>query len=250
MLVLRAKRSPTLRRNFGQSSIHKPFTGTTRPLALQSSLRSTSQNLSYYSQFHRYTNHPRQKFCQYTTNAEPISFADPNRLDLFYHLIPPPSPYSSNVPAFALSFLPTPPSSGDSSTIIGWLPASSEGQEGEAGLNDFKENPKFRDILHKAVHVALREGLDDIWINGATQLQNGWMHIHDNRNVPALGRIGDPDDILASVLVEDGKILPDTYQAMPSYRFCTADGLIQLTDGLAKKLHAVLKEHADAEGTF
>lgn len=28
----------------------------------------------------------------------------------------------------------------------------------------------------------------------------------DERNVPALGRIGDPDDILGSVRVEDGKV--------------------------------------------
>lgn len=28
----------------------------------------------------------------------------------------------------------------------------------------------------------------------------------DERNVPALGRIGDPDDILASVRVEEGKV--------------------------------------------
>lgn len=27
----------------------------------------------------------------------------------------------------------------------------------------------------------------------------------DQRNIPALGRIGDPDDIIASVLVEDSK---------------------------------------------
>ena len=28
----------------------------------------------------------------------------------------------------------------------------------------------------------------------------------DNRNIPALGRIGDPDDIIASVRVEDGEV--------------------------------------------
>ena len=28
----------------------------------------------------------------------------------------------------------------------------------------------------------------------------------DERNIPPLGRIGDPDDILASVLVENGKV--------------------------------------------
>jgi hypothetical protein len=89
--------------------------------------------------------------------------------------------------------------------------------------------------------------------------------VADDRNIPALGRIGDPDDILASVLVEDGKvlqcdfsaeyrstmyfgqILPETYQAMPSYRLCTADGLPQLTQGLAQKLKAVLEERAREE---
>ena len=28
----------------------------------------------------------------------------------------------------------------------------------------------------------------------------------DQRNIPALGRIGDPDDIIASVRVEEGKV--------------------------------------------
>ena len=28
----------------------------------------------------------------------------------------------------------------------------------------------------------------------------------DYRNIPALGRIGDPDDIIASVLVQDSKV--------------------------------------------
>ena len=83
----------------------------------------------------------------------------------------------------------------------------------------------------------------------------------DNRNIPALGRIGDPDDIIASVRVEDGKvryslvvlaviwlvlkqfvlwlfeqILSDTYSPMPSYRLCTSDGVIQLTEGLFERL--------------
>lgn len=65
--------------------------------------------------------------------------------------------------------------------------------------------------------------MDEVQINGAVQTQRGWMHIHgvhffptaftaffhhspDDRNIPALGRIGDPDDILASVLVDDGKV--------------------------------------------
>lgn len=126
---------------------------------------------------------------------------------------------------------------------MGWLPAETAGEaDAEAGLNDFVDNPKFRAILHEAIQTGLREKVDDIWINGALQLQQGWMHIHDSRNLPALGRIGDPDDIIASVLVRDSEILPDTYQPMPSYRLCTSDGPTLLTEGLAAKLKLVLED--------
>ena len=33
-----------------------------------------------------------------------------------------------------------------------------------------------------------------------------YLRVLDQRNVPALGRIGDPDDIIASVLVEDSMV--------------------------------------------
>ncbi|KAG7451471.1 NADH:flavin oxidoreductase/NADH oxidase [Guyanagaster necrorhizus] len=101
---------------------------------------------------------------------------------------------------------------------------------------------KFRDVLHQAIQEGLREGVDEVQQNGATQLQNGWMHIHDERNIPPLGRIGDPDDIVASVLVENGNILANTYQPMPAYRFCTSHGVIQLTPGLSQKLRTLLEQ--------
>ncbi|KAJ7628456.1 hypothetical protein FB45DRAFT_918333 [Roridomyces roridus] len=167
------------------------------------------------------------------------SFTDPTRPDLHYHLVDPPTPLSSSLPAYALSFLPT---LARTATVIGWLPAATATSDAEAGLNDFVENPEFRPLLHTAIKQALLEGVDDIQINAATQLGNGWMHIHDDRNVPALGRIGDPDDIIATVLVQEGKIMPETYQEMPSYRICTSDGPIQLTSGVARKLQAVLQE--------
>ncbi|EGO28093.1 hypothetical protein SERLADRAFT_462590 [Serpula lacrymans var. lacrymans S7.9] len=45
---------------------------------------------------------------------------------------------------------------------------------------------KFRAVLHRAIQTGLREGADDIQINGALQLQIGWMHIHDpTRHVPS-----------------------------------------------------------------
>ncbi|KAE9405505.1 hypothetical protein BT96DRAFT_876512 [Gymnopus androsaceus JB14] len=177
------------------------------------------------------------------TELAPGTFSDPTRAGLFYHYLAPPTPVSPAVPVYALSFLPSPPSSADSNTIIGWLPAGtdSNGEEG-AGLNDFKENPKFRQLLHEVIQSGLKADVDDIQRNGALQVQQGWMHIHDERNIPALGRIGDPDDIIASVLVEDGKIKSETYQPMPAYRLCTSDGLIQLTEGLSTYLQKILVE--------
>ncbi|KAI0752739.1 hypothetical protein C8Q80DRAFT_472435 [Daedaleopsis nitida] len=175
------------------------------------------------------------------------SFPDPDRPDLFYHLYTPPTALSSTTPVFALSFLATPPPSLLSSSVVGWLPASGEGEG--AGLNDFVENERFREVLHEAIQSALHDGADEVQRNGAIQTGEGWMHIHDNRNVPALGRIGDPDDIIASVRVENGEILADTYQPMPSYRLCTSDGVLQLTEGLAARLIEVLETRVREEQT-
>ncbi|KAI0725978.1 hypothetical protein C8Q72DRAFT_888126 [Fomitopsis betulina] len=190
---------------------------------------------------------PFSSTSQTADSAHPsTSFPDPERPDLFYHLFEPPTDLSHTSPVFALSFLPTPPPSVRSCTVIGWLPASTPGaQEEGAGLNDFVENPSFRNVLHEAIQSALRDGADEIQKNGAIQIQAGWMHIHDQRNVPALGRIGDVDDILASVRIEGGEILASTYEPMPSYRLCTADGILQLTDGLAVRLEQVLEQKAE-----
>jgi len=175
------------------------------------------------------------------------TFEDPARKGLFYHLVPPPTPLSNTRPAFAVSLLAHPPPSAESSTILGWLPAETPGKDRDAGLNDFVPNPRFLPLLHEAISEGLAEAVDDIQVAGALQLGNGWMHIHDERNVPPLNRIGDPDDILASVRVEDGKIIPETYQAMPSYRVSTAHGVTQLTEGLASKLQRLLEKCAREE---
>ena len=78
------------------------------------------------------------------------TFSDPFRPDLFYHLVPPPTPQSASQPAFAVSLLESPPPKSDSRTILGWLPAEAEGQHQEAGLNDFKEN---RELVFCIQHI-------------------------------------------------------------------------------------------------
>ena len=182
-----------------------------RALLSFSPLRHHCLHLQSYSNHLRHT--PRSsRHCRYVSSVEATSFADPTRPDLFYHLLHPPTPFSSSLPMFALSFLPAPPPIPDSCTIIGWLPAATEGADGEAGLNDFKENRasffvcrpisgrafcdrgrgevdagfvyvagKFMEVLHAAIRAGIVEGVDEVQVNGAVQTQNGWMHIHGTR---------------------------------------------------------------------
>ena len=57
------------------------------------------------------------------------------------------------------------------------------------------------------------------------------------------GRIPEPEDIIGSVLVQDNVLQPETYQAMPTYRFVTPTGPMKLSDFLLEKLRAeLLKE--------
>lgn len=167
---------------------------------------------------------PALRIPQRSYSQSPEVDSDPTRPDIFYHVV--------NGERFAVSFLDT---FGGPDEVIGWLPARADG----AGLNDFVPNrasralcvlisahrpqARFTTLLHASIRAALEADLDDIQRNGATQLQNGWMHIHDERNLPPMGRIGDPDDIIACVLVEDGKVRAQ------HHRRCCAHGLADKT---------------------
>ena len=72
-------------------------------------------------------------------SSPPQTITDPSRIDLFYHLLPPPTPASKDSPVYGVSFLPT----SSVGIVVGWLPAVAE-SEGDAGLSDFKENREFR----------------------------------------------------------------------------------------------------------
>jgi len=90
------------------------------------------------------------QLCRWSSSQAPL--ADPSRPDLFYHLLPfprDPDP-SQSIPVYALSFLPAPPSSPRSATVLGWLPAVTEAGTGDedAGLNDFVENRASSPCTH------------------------------------------------------------------------------------------------------
>jgi hypothetical protein len=73
-------------------------------------------------------------------SSQTTTFEDPLRKGLFFHLVPPPTPLSATRPVFAVSLLADPPPFSESSTVLGWLPAETPGDDREAGLNDFVQN--------------------------------------------------------------------------------------------------------------
>ncbi|CAE6505113.1 unnamed protein product [Rhizoctonia solani] len=167
-------------------------------------------------------------------SASPEVEEDPERKGLFYH------PVGNNV--FALSFLDEKPPSRNSATVIGFV------QGGEES-NSFEENQAFVDLLHNTVKAALVEGVDQELGNDAVQRKEGWLHVHDYRNFPEMGRVGNPDDILGSVLVQGGKIKGETYQRMPTYRTCTTDGPVKLSPSMHERLLKSLREARQKESS-
>ncbi|UOH84151.1 hypothetical protein LQV05_000945 [Cryptococcus neoformans] len=130
----------------------------------------------------------------------------------------------------------------NSSTVLGYLPL------GDAALDDFREEPKFRKVLDDAVKSGLEQGkATTVQFEAETRPVDGWIHItgltncEDERAIPPAGRIGETEDIIGSVYVQGGKIVADTYSPLPTYRLVTTNGVMRLPDGLDKHVIEVLE---------
>lgn len=69
-------------------------------------------------------------------------------------------------------------------------------------------------------------------VMGSYSCHDSWLHIADERNPPPWGRIPYPEDIIGTVLVNNGVIQPETYQEMPTHRLVTSNGIFQLSEPL------------------
>ncbi|WRT64741.1 uncharacterized protein IL334_001675 [Kwoniella shivajii] len=154
------------------------------------------------------------------------SSKDPSHPHLHYH------PTQSHI---ALSFLPSPPVA-RSRTVLGYLPLDG------ASLEDFKEEPKFLTILHEAIQSGLEnDKADSVKFEAETRPTDGWIHITDERAIPPAGRIGETEDLIGSVYVQDGKVVASTYSPLPTYRIITPNGVLTLPKGLDTHLIEVLE---------
>ena len=66
-------------------------------------------------------------------------------------------------------------------------------------------------------------------------------HIADARAPADLNRVPDPSDIIASVLVQSGKIVPKSYEPGDMHRFVTNDGMFRLDGSLMDVLRSTLE---------
>lgn len=154
-----------------------------------------------------------------------LSFEDPSRPGLFYHLLH----ENSDSPKYAVSFLREAPAVANSPTVIGWLPAAAASsssasetrppdEEAQAGLDDFVQNgmphtlglceyesqrehelsfhvriDSFLEVLHTAIRKALESGSDESINAEASQRASGWLHVNGECSAiqaACLGRLG------------------------------------------------------------
>ena len=160
-------------------SVPLPFRLPTMPppwaLTSLTRLRPGILARTLWRQSHTSTPHtlPR-RYSTASLEAHPESnsrvLADPERPDLFYHLLELPSAVSATNHVFGLSFLNTLKSRDDvwSPRIVGYLPASEGGYAIEAGLNDFRENRESTaDLLGHAPMVPFGS-----WVQGNSAQSN------------------------------------------------------------------------------
>jgi hypothetical protein len=86
--------------------------------------------------------------------------------------------------------------------------------------------------------------------SGGGSNRGGFVHVYDQRRVPDYGRIPDPEDIFGSVEVDgEGKFVDGNgrYEQSGTYRVCTNDGILGLTDFLRQRLVERLKLEEAAE---
>ncbi|KAJ2001852.1 hypothetical protein GGI04_003580 [Coemansia thaxteri] len=126
---------------------------------------------------------------------------------------------------------------GDPSSVVGWLRGGGQAAPSDgAALRpaQFVENGRF---WARVERVLARHAHEDPELQAQAAFQkSGWLNIADGRNPPALGRTGEPEDIVGCVLVEDKAIRRGSFQPNPAHRPVTSHGLFQLPQFLHARL--------------
>ncbi|KAJ3183495.1 hypothetical protein HDU87_006814 [Geranomyces variabilis] len=138
----------------------------------------------------------------------------------------------------ALSFLSTTPSSSQqqptAAAIIGWAKRKDITDLADITPAEFEANPAFEEVLHDVI----KQNIDgDVGVQGLAAYQKlGYLNINDERTYAPFGRVSDPEDILGSCRLDDGKLVAGSYERMPTHRLFSFNGLFRLSEHLQDKL--------------
>lgn len=81
------------------------------------------------------------------------------------------------------------------------------------------------------------------------QQQTGFLNIPDQRVFVPYGRIPEPEDILGSVRLQDGKVVENTYERMPTHRIISSNGVVELSEEMESILIDELEKLPEEEQT-
>ncbi|KAJ1652436.1 hypothetical protein IWQ61_007224 [Dispira simplex] len=134
----------------------------------------------------------------------------------------------------------------DKRSTIGWttrldVDALQRNHTATLAPGSFIPNGSFMDWVHSLLKDSAHL-VDPILSSMAKSVSQGWLHIADERHPPPYGRIPRPEDIIGSVQVEDGHIVPHSYQPMPSHRMVSPKGLFRLSPDLHAYMIQQFKE--------
>ncbi|KNC87570.1 hypothetical protein SARC_00335 [Sphaeroforma arctica JP610] len=113
--------------------------------------------------------------------------------------------------------------------VIGWLKRGCS-----VTPANFEDNKEFIRFFQKVVGDNIVDDEDHKYL--AQMIDVGWMHVNDPRNPPYQNRIAEHEDILGSVRVAEGKMVPGTYEPMPVHRVVSPKGLMRLQPFLHDRL--------------
>ncbi|GAA5837931.1 hypothetical protein JCM9279_004072 [Rhodotorula babjevae] len=175
---------------------------------------------------------------------------------LHYH------PHPSLPGAYTLSYLDSPPPSLHfSPTTIGTLRPLSSSQPSsfappapQADDNlppitprTLQENPDWL----RLVHDVLREHVEsDPWLETKAKALHDDTHLHiaDERAPADANRVPDPQDILASVLVQGGRVVGASYEPnRVAYRVVSEQGLMRIPGGLLDRVREACRKVREVE---
>lgn len=157
------------------------------------------------------------------------------------HLLPVGTSAASH--PFCLSLLDSLPADGavdrptHPAAIFAWA-TSDDAQSLFCGSLD---QPAFLDFMQNCIRQSRAE-LEYLLRSRARLQGDGWLHLVDERAPIAFGRAPDSDDIIGMCRVQDGCVLPETYEAMPSYRLISRLGIFSLPKPLFQILVQRLRD--------